>query len=156
VIDVAGATHHAARRVTFASAAIALADLVVGCTVFGIASLGILAAFGAAWMGLATEYAAHAMTFGTAAQYHAAAGLVLLCPIFAIEVAWLGYRSIQLPRRLWHAGQEPPSGSGAPLPIPAWTGSDAPVPMADGALWAVRGRRGPAEYRYISLLIGGG
>jgi hypothetical protein len=155
VIDVTDAIHPAARRFTFASAAVALADLIVGCTVFGVASLGILAAFGAGWMGLAVEYSAHAMTFGTAAQFRAAAGLLFLCPIFAVEVAWLGYRSFQLPRRLWRLSLEHPL-HGEPLPLPEWTGSNAPVPMADGALWAARAHPRSTEFRYVSLLIGGG
>jgi hypothetical protein len=154
---VTGAPHAVARRFTIASMAFALADLVLGCTVFGILSLGILAAFGAGWIGLTQEYAAHAMVFGTLAQARAAAGLLIVCPVFALLVAWLGYRAFQLPRKLWRIAREPPVGLPAvlPSPWPAWTGSTPPVPMAEEALWAVRARRRPDESRYVSLLVGG-
>jgi hypothetical protein len=156
VIGVAGAVHPHARRFTLASTAFALADLVVGCTIFGIAAMGILASFGLGWIVLASEYSAHALQFGTAAQFRAAAGLLLVCPIFAVEIAWLGYRAFQLPRRLWRMALEHPSElpRGQPQPIPTWSGSNAPVPMSEGALWAVRSRGRPTELRYVSLLVG--
>jgi len=154
VITAAAAIPPAARRLTLASAAVAVADLVIGCTVFGVATLAILAAFGAGWMGLASEYASRSLTFGSLAQYRAAEGLLLLCPVFAVEVAWLGYRAFQLPRRLWRLALETPAAPPAHAALPAWSGSNAPVPMADAALWAVRGQRAPSELRYVSLLIG--
>jgi hypothetical protein len=151
-----GAIRPAARRLTLASAAFALADIIVGCTIFGIASLAILAGFGLGWIGLSTEYAAHAMTFGSVAQLRSAAGLLVVCPLLALVVAWLGYRSFNLPRRLWKLAlaRSSEARTGAPGPSPAPNGSRPFVPMADAALWAVRLRRAPEEYRYLSLLIG--
>ncbi|MCI4360390.1 MAG: hypothetical protein L3J91_01665, partial [Thermoplasmata archaeon] len=133
----------------------ALADLIVGCTVFGIAALAILTGFGVGWIALASEYAARALTFGSAAQLRAAMGLLFVCPMFALIVAWLGYRSFDLPRRLWRMALEPPVADGVHGPSRAPAPSRPFVPMADGALWSVRLRKAPDEYRFLSLLVGG-
>lgn len=155
MIELTDAMPPVARRLSLASAAIALADLIIGCTVFAIAALAILAAFGVGWIGLAGEYAAHAMSFGTVAQLRSAAGLVFLCPLFAILVAWLGYRAFQLPRRLWKMALERPTGvpGTVPRPSPMWSGSIPLVPMADGALWAARPHRAAGDFRYVSLQV---
>jgi hypothetical protein len=144
-----------ARRVTLASAALALADLILGCTVFGLATLGILTAFGVGWLGLASEYAAHSLIFGTVAQLRAAAGLLIVCPLFAVVVAWLGYRSFQLPRRLWRLSALAAAETTSPFPAAMWAGSTPLVPMAEGALWAARSRSASRDYRYLSLLVHG-
>ncbi|MCI4339835.1 MAG: hypothetical protein L3K06_01280 [Thermoplasmata archaeon] len=144
-----------ARRVSLASAAFLLADVIIGCTVFSIATLAILAGFGWGWIDLARVYSAHALSFGSDAQLRAASGLLLVCPTFAVLVGWIGIRSFELPRRLWRLAK---AGSPAPHPIvdlPRATPNAARriVPMADGALWAVRLRRRSEEFRFVSLLV---
>ena len=143
------AVRHLARRVSLGSAAFALADLIVGCTVFGIASLAILTGFAAGWLMLAREYAARALHFGTPAQFGSAVGLLVLCPVFAVLVAWLGFQAFALPRRLWRLAATGTEQGGAAPADPPWPS----VPMSDGALWAVRARRPASDYRFVSLLV---
>ena len=149
-----GALRRIALRITLASASFLLADVIIACTVFSLAILVIFAGFGFAWIGLAKEYATYAMTFGTADQLRAAGGLLLVCPALGVVVGYLGILSFELPRKLWRLARDPgrvPS-PGAPPPAPV---RRPDVPMAEGALWAVRRRSASVEFHYVSLLIRG-
>ena len=90
-----------ARRVGYGLAAFVVADVVLGCTVFSEAILGILWYFAYGWRGLVDLYAAHGLAFGTPGQFADATALLFAIPPLMALVAYLGLRAWEVPRRLW-------------------------------------------------------
>lgn len=88
-------------RLAYASAAVALGDVILGMASFSVITLGSLWYFSLGWIRLVQEYGARGVGFGTTGQLELAwFGAITALPMMAITI-YLAMRAFRVPRQLF-------------------------------------------------------